>query len=64
MFGNHSTLCHVLHCLIYERLNDLNVFNASKLLNPEYYPSDEVVHVNKSKQRLERLIVKFGLMGD
>jgi hypothetical protein len=45
-----------------ERSPDLPSFNASKLLNPKYYPSDEEVHITMSKQHLERLIVKFGLM--
>ena len=31
------------------------------LYSPKCYPSDEEVHITKSKQWLERLIIKFGL---
>ena len=33
-----------------ERSRDLPSFNASKLFNPKYYPSDEEVRITMSEQ--------------
>lgn len=33
-----------------ERFNEIHIFNASKLLCPKYYPSDEKVCIPMSKQ--------------
>ena len=35
-----------------ERFLDLRVFNASKLFNPKYYPSDEEVRITMLEQWL------------
>jgi hypothetical protein len=40
----------------------LQVYNTSKIISPKYYPSDEVVRITMSKQWLERLVIKFGLI--
>ena len=42
-----------------EKFHDIYVSNASKLVSPKYYPSDEEVRITMSLQRSKRLIIKL-----
>jgi hypothetical protein len=62
MQGDGIYVCATIVDSLNKRFPNLFVFNASKLFNPKYYPSDEEVRITMLEQWLERLIITFGLM--
>jgi hypothetical protein len=45
--------------VVVDSLNDLFVFNASRVSSPKYYPTEEETCISMCEQWLERLTSKF-----